>query len=76
MRKEEVMTKTIRLFPAPHLEIRIRVTDQMITDLREHKRLELVLCEKWADCNTCSWRDVKFGNVKMCEIREVWRQVL
>ena len=71
------MTKTIRLFPAPHLEIRIRVTDQMIADLQECKRLAKVP-GGGKDCDTCSWCDMEIddADIGMCELPEVCRQVL
>lgn len=36
------MAKKIKIFPAPHLEIRIHVSDQMVDDMAECKRLAQV----------------------------------
>lgn len=71
------MAKRIKLHPAPRLEIRIYVSDQMVADLKECKRLAQVPGDG-KDCDTCSWSDVEIddADIGMCELPEVCRQVL
>lgn len=61
--------KKIKLFPAPHVEVRIHISDQMIKDYKE--------CQKMAeedldgkDCDKCSWRDIAWLNHGFCELEE------
>ena len=47
----------IKFFPAPHVEVRVNVTDEMIADLRECRRMaEETNYEGCKDCDDCSWR--------------------
>lgn len=67
----------IKFFPAPHMEIRVSVTDEMVADLRECKRIaEESNYKNLKDCGTCSWREVEIPDTRMCELDEVRRQVL
>lgn len=69
--------KKIKFFPAPHVEVRVSVTDEMAMDLRECKRIaEESNYKNLKDCGTCSWRDVEIENTCLCEFNEVCRQVL
>ena len=69
--------KKIKFFPAPHIEVRVSVTDEMIADLKECKRiLEETNYENCKDCDTCSWGEVEIESTGMCEMEEVCRQVL
>lgn len=69
--------KKIKFFPAPHVEVRVSVTNEMVADLQECKRIaEESNYEKLKDCGTCSWREVKIPDTGMCELEEVCRQVL
>lgn len=72
--------KKIKFFPAPHVEVRVSVTDEMVADLRECRRMieaygrgEIEDCK---DCDDCSWQEVEIDCTKMCELEEVHRQVL
>lgn len=72
--------KKIKFFPAPHVEVRVSVTDEMVADLRERRRMieaydrgEIEDCK---DCDDCSWRDVEIENTCLCEFNEVCRQLL
>ena len=47
--------KKIKLFPAPHTELRIDVSDEMEKDYRECRRMAQSQ-GSGKDCNTCSWR--------------------
>ena len=69
--------KKIKFFPAPHVEVLVSVTDEMVTDLRECRRMaEETNYEGCKDCDDCSWRDVEIPDTRMCELDEVRRQVL
>ena len=47
----------IKLWPCPHVEVRVHVSEEMIEDLRECRdRLE---DDKSVDCRRCSWGDVE-----------------
>lgn len=56
--------KKIKIFPCPHVEMWISVTDQMVKDLKECDEMltAAVNQENWnapqKDCKTCSWRDI------------------
>lgn len=68
--------KKVKFFPAPHVEVRVSVTDEMVADLRECERIaEETNCEgcKGEDC---SWWEVEIKNTGLCEFDEVCRQVL
>ena len=63
--------KKIKLFPAPHLELRIFVSDQMEKDYKECARMaEAADCEG-KECDSCSWKDVRIETVGMCELEEM-----
>ena len=72
--------KKIKIFPAPHVEIRVSVTDEMAADLRECKQMieayDRDKIEGCKDCDDCSWRDVEIENTCLCEFNEVRRQLL
>lgn len=63
--------KKIKLFPAPNLEVRVYVTDKMEKDMKECKGLARVPGGPGKDCKTCSWNNVEFGGVDMCELLDV-----
>lgn len=47
----------IKLWPCPHVEIRVHVSEEMIEDLREcRERLEN---DESVRCRKCSWGDVE-----------------
>ena len=66
--------KKIKLFPAPHVEIRISVSDEMKRDMEECRRMSEA--DNWKDCDTCSWYGIDIGHTGLCELPEVQRQVL
>lgn len=70
--------KKIKFFPAPHVEVRINVTDEMIADMKECKRMveECEETETIKDCDTCSWKGIDIDCVGMCQLKDVMRQVL
>ena len=59
--------KKIKIFPAPHVEIRIHVTEEMEKDMRECAR---------KPCIDCSWNRVIIGRKRMCLDSDVKNQVL
>lgn len=64
------MAKKIKLFPVPHVELRIHVSDQMEADLKECRyRAE-------SDCEECSWYGVDLLDTCMCDLPEVVEKVL
>lgn len=65
--------KKIKLFPSPHVEVRVLVSDQMEQDMKECWRKAF---ESGKDCDTCSWKDVKPFGTGMCEQDEVIHKVL
>jgi len=67
--------KKIKLLPAPHLEVRIFVSEHMEEDLKRCKELA-ALPGSGADCKQCSWNDVQWGNTGMCELPAVIDRVL
>lgn len=50
--------KKIKLFPAPHVEIRIHVSEEMERDYLECQR-RLKSGDMDLQCDNCSWKDVK-----------------
>lgn len=66
--------KKIKFFPAPHVEVRVSVTDEMVADLIECDRMSEH--DEIKDCGTCSWHEVEIPDTRMCELDEVRRQVL
>ena len=65
--------KKIKLFPAPHVEVRVSVTDEMVADLRECDRMSEH--DEIKDCDTCSWREVEIGAEGVCGFLAVLEQV-
>lgn len=65
--------RKIKLFPALHVEVRVSVSDEMVEDYRECKRM--AESEESKDCDTCSWREVEFSCTGMCEL-DTMRQLL
>lgn len=62
--------KKVRIFPAPHMEIKLHISDEMIKDYRDCK----AQAEKvggYKDCDQCSWEEVEFKNVCACEFEQL-----
>lgn len=47
----------IKLWPCPHVEVRVHVSEEMIEDLKRCRKT-MEETGNGADCSTCSWRDV------------------
>ena len=63
--------KKIKLFPTPHVEVRLHVSDQMIADYKECLRQSLEEDAEESPCEECSWCDIVWLNTGMCELREL-----
>lgn len=64
--------RKIKLYPAPHLEIRLFVTDEMVKDYRECAKTALEEDnDKCKDCDTCSWDEVQFLGLCACQLKEL-----
>ena len=48
----------IKLWPCPHVEVRVYVSEEMIEDLRECQEM-IEEDGRKADCRRCSWGDVE-----------------
>ena len=67
--------KKIKIFPAPHVEVRIHVSEQMVEDMRQCQA-ESVAGVKDLDCTSCSWKDVKIPKTGLCELPEIINKVI
>lgn len=64
--------KRIKLFPAPHMEIRIHASDQMVEDYKKCARIAKESNgNHFKDCNTCSWKEINFNCMDMCQLGEL-----
>lgn len=67
--------KKIKIFPAPHVEVRVHVSEQMEKDMRECQ--ELAQRCGVVDCDSCSWDDVVIDeNTPLCTFQAVIDKVL
>ena len=57
--------KRIRLFPSPHVEVRIFVTEEMEKDYKECREMSETLGDG-KDCDTCSWNKVELMDIGLC----------
>lgn len=67
--------KTIKIFPAPHVEVRLHVSKEMVKDFKEcHDTGGL-----GQPCTECSWFNVEIGGLTVCCIegweKEIRRQI-
>lgn len=61
--------KKIKLFPAPHMEVRVFVSDEMEKDFVECKHA--MKRRKLMDCNECSWKGANFYGISICMLDDV-----
>ena len=61
--------KKIKLFPAPHVEVRIHVSDEMERDYVKCKNM--MKHRKMPNCIRCSWKGVNFYGVSICALDDV-----
>lgn len=59
--------RKIKLYPAPHVEIRLHVSDKMEADFKRCKELA-ALPGAGMDCKSCSWNEVEFEDIGFCEM--------
>ena len=57
--------KKVRIFPAPHVEIKLHISDEMIKDIKKCRKM-FNETGNGADCNVCSWKDVEVGGMTLC----------
>lgn len=62
--------KKIKIFPAPHTEIRVMVSDEMIKDYKECAEITKVTGEG-KDCTTCSWDCARIADIRACYFGEM-----
>lgn len=55
----------IKLWPCPHVEIRIHVSEEMVKDI-EKCRKSMEETGNGADCDQCSWNDVDLDGLTLC----------
>ena len=67
--------KKIKLFPAPHVEIRIHVSEEMERDYWACKANAMKKPGEELPCVGCSWEDVCIGNVGACEMQGLEEQM-
>lgn len=68
--------KRITLYPAPHVEIRLHLSEEMIEDYKDcGRQAKNSAFEETKDCDACSWNKVKFGDMCMCEPVELMKLI-
>ena len=74
--KRRGIMKKIKMFPAPHVELRIHVSDEMVRDLEKCERM--VEEKKAVPCTAqkCSWDEVDVFGQCLCGIPEIQERVL
>lgn len=65
--------KKIKLYPSPHTEVILFVSDQMKKDMKECHDKAL---QKGKNCDQCSWDNVSPYGIDMCGIKEVVDKIL
>lgn len=53
--------KMVKISPSPHMELYVRITDQMEKDFRRCQR-QAANEGSGADCDTCSWKGMVLDN--------------
>lgn len=71
--KEDGWMKKIKLFPAPHVEIRIHVSEAMERDYAECQKM-MKRGEDY-DCDRCSWANVSIYGTGACELKGLKEQL-
>lgn len=65
--------KKIKLFPAPHVEVRIHVSDEMERDYAECQKM--IKSGEDYDCDRCSWANVSIYGTGACELKGLKEQL-
>lgn len=63
--------KTIKIFPAPHVEIRLHVSEEMEEDFKK-----CYFSEGMYSCRKCSWCKVKMEGTIICRFSTFKREML
>lgn len=58
--------KVIKIFPSPHVEMRVSVSEQMEADLKECYKKSCA--GESVECDTCSWIELDIFGTGLCEI--------
>lgn len=66
--------KKIKIFPSPHVEVRVYVSEQMEKDMRQCQNS--AQSSKDLDCASCSWKDVNIPKTGLCELPEIINKVI
>ena len=66
--------KKIKLFPCPHVELKVHVSDEMEADLKECYRKSCT--GEAVDCEGCSWDGLEIYGSGLCELTELVNKVL
>lgn len=66
--------KVVKIFPSPHVEMRVSVSEQMEADMKECYRKSCA--GETVECEGCSWDELTFGDTALCEITELINKVL
>lgn len=66
--------KVVKIFPSPHVEMRVSMSEQMETDMKECYRKSCA--GEAGECEGCSWFEVTIGDTAFCEITELIYKVL
>lgn len=66
--------RKIKIFPAPHTEVVVYVSDRMKEDMETCHRC--AHSGDGADCNSCEWADVMAWDTPLCTVQEVIDKVL
>ena len=65
--------RKLKLFPSPHVEVIVHVSEQMEQDMKECWKKAF---ERGKECDTCSWKDVELFDIGMCDLSAVTNKVL
>lgn len=73
--REEVRgLKVVKVFPSPHVEMRVSVSGQMEADLKDcYKR---ACAGEAGECEGCSWFGLQICETGLCDFRELTDKVL
>ncbi len=63
--------KTIKIFPAPHVEIRLHISEEMEEDFKK-----CYFSEGMYSCRKCSWCKVKMEGTIICRFSTFKREML
>lgn len=68
--------KVIKAFPAPHVEMRVSVSERMEADMKECFKNASDKDGGTRNCDTCSWCELDIFGTGLCEIPALTDKVL